>query len=159
MSKTLLKKNVDSVYPSRNSLEKKLETKTKLRIYLGIDPTSPEIHLGNAIALWKLKEFQDAGHQVILLVGDFTSMIGDPSDKSAVRTNLSKRKVLENAKEYKSQASKIIKFTGNNPAKLEFNSKWLSKLNFKGILELTANFTVQQMIERDMFQKRLKEKK
>ena len=159
MSETLLERNIDSVYPSKDALEKKLLAKTKLKIYLGIDPTSPEIHIGNAIALWKLKEFQDVGHSVILLIGDFTGRIGDPSDKSALRKKLGKKEVLENAKEYKKQASKIINFSGNNPAKLEFNSKWLSKLNLEDILELTANFTVQQMIERDMFQKRLADKK
>ena len=159
MFETLLKRNVDSIYPSKDSLEKKLSAKTNLKIYLGIDPTSPELHLGNAIALWKLKEFQDVGHRVTLLIGDFTGMIGDPSDKSSLRVTLSKKEVLDNAKEYKNQASKILKFSGNNPATLEFNSKWLSKLNFEDIIELTANFTVQQMIERDMFQKKLEDKK
>jgi len=159
MSETLLERNIAAVYPSKDSLNKALEAKNILKIYLGIDPTSPEIHIGNAIALWKLKEFQDAGHLIILLIGDFTGRIGDPSDKSAMRKKLTQEEVRENAKAYQEQASKIINFSGKNPAKLAFNSQWLSKLNFEDIIELTANFTVQQMIERDMFQKRLQENK
>ena len=159
MSNQLLEKNIDSIYPSRDALEAKLKSDKQLKIYLGIDPTSPEIHIGNAIALWKLKEFQSAGHTVILLVGDFTGMVGDPSDKTATRKKLTREEVLTNAKTYKDQASKILNFSGKNPARLEFNSAWLSKLTFEDIIELSANFTVQQMIERDMFQKRLEEKK
>ena len=159
MSNHLLEKNIDSIYPSRDALEAKLKSDKQLKIYLGIDPTSPEIHIGNAIALWKLKEFQSAGHTVILLVGDFTGMVGDPSDKTATRKKLTREEVLTNAKTYKDQASKILNFSGKNPARLEFNSAWLSKLTFEDIIELSANFTVQQMIERDMFQKRLEEKK
>ena len=155
----LLSKNVETIYPSKEALEEKLKTSRRLKIYLGIDPTSPEIHIGNAIALWKLREFQDAGHEVILLIGDFTGMIGDPSDKTALRKRLSGEEVQNNAKAYQEQASKILDFSGKNAAKVEFNSTWLSKLTFKDVTELAGNFTVQQLIERDMFQDRLKKNK
>ncbi len=156
---TLLEKNIEAIYPSKKALSAKLRSGKMLKIYLGIDPTSPEIHIGNAIALWKLKEFQKLGHVVILLIGDFTGMIGDPSDKTAMRKKMSREEVLENTRGYKKQASKILDFTGKNPAKLEFNSDWLSKLSLEDLIELAGNFTVQQLIERDMFQKRISEER
>ncbi|MEX0616772.1 MAG: tyrosine--tRNA ligase [Candidatus Woykebacteria bacterium] len=152
----LLFKHLEEIYPSRENLVTLLKESKKLKIYLGIDPTSPEIHLGHAIALWKLKEFQEAGHQVILLVGDFTAMIGDPSDKEATRKSLSREEVLANTANFKKQASKILNFSGENAAKLEFNSHWLAKLTLSDLLDLAAKVTVQQLYERDMFQKRLK---
>ena len=155
----ILERNIDSIYPSQNKLLTKLQGEKKLKIYLGIDPTSPEIHIGNAVALWKLREFQDLGHQVTLLIGDFTGMIGDPSDKTSLRKSLTKAQLDQNAKKYKEQASKILNFSGANPAKIEYNSKWLSKMSLEQIIELSANFSVQQLIERDMFQKRLSEHK
>lgn len=155
----LLERNIATIYPSKDSLVKKLDSGKKLKIYLGIDPTSPEIHIGNAIALWKLKEFQDEGHIVTLLVGDFTGMIGDPTDKTAIRKRMNREDLVKNSQKYKSQASKILNFEGKNPAKLELNSRWLSKLSLEEILELLGYFTVQQLIERDMFQKRIGENK
>src|SRR3989344_2721266 len=154
----ILENNIENIYPSKESLLEKLKGSKKLKIYLGIDATSPEIHIGHAVALWKLKDFQKAGHKVILLIGDFTGMIGDPSDKTAVRKKLSREEVMENTVEFKNQASKILDFSGENPAKLEFNSGWLSKLTLEETLELAGNFTVQQFLERDMFQKRISEK-
>ena len=155
----ILKRNIDSIYPSQDKLLTELQGKEKLKIYLGIDPTSPLIHIGNAIALWKLREFQNQGHQVILLIGDFTGMIGDPSDKSSLRKSLTQGEVNQNAKKYKEQASKIIDFSGTTPAKIEYNSKWLSKMSLAQLIDLSGNFTIQQLIERDMFQKRLSDKK
>ena len=128
-------------------------------MYLGIDPTGPSLHLGHIVALRKLRQFQDLGHKVILLIGDFTGMIGDPSDKSATRQRLTRKEVLQNAKLYKTQASKILRFSGKNAAVLKYNSKWLAKLSFEDVVELAAHFTVQQMMARDMFDRRMKENK
>ncbi|HSX57920.1 MAG TPA: tyrosine--tRNA ligase [Candidatus Saccharimonadales bacterium] len=151
--------NIDKIYPSKDALVKALSGEKKLRIYLGIDPSSSRIHLGNAIPLRKLAQFQSLGHQVILLIGDFTGMIGDPTGRDAARVPLTHEEVLENAKSYQKQASKIINFSGKNKAQLAYNSHWLAKLNFEQVVKLTSHFTVSQMLERDMFQKRLKEKK
>jgi len=104
----------------------------------------------------KLRQFQKLGHEVIFLVGDFSGMIGDPSDKLATRKKLTREEVLENAKAWKKQASMLLDFDGDNPAKIVFNSEWLDRLNFKDVIELTSNVTVQQLIERDMFQERIK---
>ncbi len=153
----LLERNIESVYPSKQVFLERLSSGKKFKIYLGIDPTSPEIHIGHAIALWKLKQFQKLGHEVILLVGDFTGMIGDPTDKDVMRKNLSRGEIMDNTQMYREQASKIIDFSGENPAKLVFNSTWLSKLSLDKLIELSGKITVQQLIERDMFQKRIKE--
>lgn len=153
----ILNRNIAEVLPSRRAFEERLK-KGPVKIYLGIDPTSPEIHLGHAVVLWKLREFQDAGHKVILLIGDFTGMIGDPTDKSDARKRLSKEQVLENAKTYREQVSKIIQFAGDNPAEMKFNSEWLGKLSAADLIELASRLTHQQLIERDMFQKRIREK-
>lgn len=153
----ILDRNITEVLPSKEAFEERLK-KGPVKIYLGIDPTSPEIHLGHAVVLWKLREFQNGGHKVILLIGDFTGMIGDPTDKSAARKRLSKEQVLENAKAYKEQVSKIIQFAGDNPAEIKFNSEWLGKLSAAELVELASRLTHQQLIERDMFQKRIKEK-
>lgn len=155
----LVTRNIDTIYPNKKALVEKLSGKQKLKIYLGIDPSSTKIHLGNAIALRKLREFQNLGHQVILLVGDFTGMIGDPTDKNSTRVPLTREEVLSNSEGYKQQAAKILNFSGKNPASLVFNSQWLGKLNFEEIVKLSSHFTVQQMLERDMFQKRLIDKK
>ncbi|MFA5358257.1 MAG: tyrosine--tRNA ligase [Patescibacteria group bacterium] len=155
----LLTRGVENVYPSVDNLEKVLKSGKRLRIYNGIDPTGPNLHLGHAVVLRKLRELQDLGHEVIMLIGDFTGMIGDPTDKSATRVKLTRKQVLVNCKKYKKQASKILRFSGANAVKLMFNSKWLSKLKFADIVELASEFTVQQMLERDMFEKRIEEGK
>lgn len=154
----ILDRNIAEVLPSRKAFEERLK-KGPVKIYLGIDPTSPEIHLGHAVVLWKLREFQDEGHKVILLIGDFTGMIGDPSGRDAARKKLTKEEVLENAKTYKEQVAKILNFERQNGAEIKFNSEWLIKLGFADILALTSNFTAQQILERDFFQVRLKENK
>lgn len=154
----MLDRNIAEVLPSKKSFEERLQ-KGPVKIYLGIDPSGSQIHLGHAVVLWKLKEFQDGGHKVILLIGDFTGMIGDPTDKSAARKKLTEKEVQENAKTYKEQVSKILNFEGENPAEIKFNSQWLAKLSFADILELASNFTAQQILERDFFQARLKENK
>ncbi|PJA46917.1 tyrosine--tRNA ligase [Candidatus Uhrbacteria bacterium CG_4_9_14_3_um_filter_41_35] len=155
----LLTRGVSEVLPSAESLKVALQGRKKLKIYIGIDPTSPMLHIGHAIGLRKLREFQDLGHEVILLLGSFTAMIGDPTDKTAVRTQLTQKEVLKNAVTYKEQAGKILNFEGKNPVKLMFNHKWLQKMNFSEVVNLASHFTVQQMLERDMFETRIKEGK
>ncbi|MFA6131016.1 MAG: tyrosine--tRNA ligase [Patescibacteria group bacterium] len=155
----LLTRGVHAIYPTEEMLRKQLESGKRLRFYLGIDPTSPHLHIGHAIGLRKLRLFQELGHEVILLLGSFTAMIGDPTDKLAARTQLTQKQVLENAATYKKQASKILRFTGKNPAKIMFNHKWLARLDFAEVIDLASHFTVQQMLERDMFEKRITDEK
>ncbi|MFA4845045.1 MAG: tyrosine--tRNA ligase [Patescibacteria group bacterium] len=155
----LLTRGVEHVYPSREFLEARLKEGKQLSLYLGIDPTGPDLHIGHSIQLRKLRQFQDLGHKVILLIGDFTGMIGDPTDKSAARRRLTREEVLKNAEHYKQQASKILDFNGKNPVELKYNSEWLAKLSFGEVLELAAHFTVPQMLTRDMFKQRIKDGK
>ena len=157
--KEVLKKGVEKIYPSPEALEKLLKSGKRIRLYCGFDPTSPNLHIGNAIQLRKLAQFQKLGHEVIFLIGDFTGMIGDPSDKTATRKKLNRRETLKNLKNYKKQASKILDFSGKNPAKVLYNGEWNNKLKFGDLIELASNFTVQQMIIRDMFQERIKSNK
>jgi tyrosyl-tRNA synthetase len=152
-----VERGVEAVFPSKDELKKRLLNGKKLRIYLGIDPTGPTLHLGHMIPAIKLKALQNMGHEVIFLIGDFTAMIGDPSDKSATRKKLSRKEVLSNLKLYKKQASKVLSFSGKNSAKIKFNSKWLSKMTFTDVLELASQMTVDQMRKRDMFKIREEE--
>lgn len=152
----LLTRGVDRIYPSREELEKIIRSDKKLRIYEGFDPTSPELHLGHLIGLRKLRQWQELGHEVIFLIGDFTGMVGDPTGKDKTRSVLTKKQVLENAKTYKEQASKILDFEGKNPAIIKYNSEWLAKLSAIELANLTSHLSYQQVIERDMFQNRLK---
>jgi len=154
-----LTRGVAAVYPSAEFLEKELKSGRRLSMYLGIDPTGPTLHLGHLIPLRKLQLFQELGHEAILLIGDFTGMIGDPTDKTAARRRLSRREVLENARLYKEQASKFLSFGGENPARLKYNSVWNGKLSFEGVLDLASHVTVDQMLKRDMFENRMKEGK
>ncbi len=140
----------------RADLEKLLLSGKKIRVYLGIDPTSTRITLGNAVPLRKLLDFQNLGHEVIFLVGSFTALIGDTSDKDAMRQVMTQDEIESNFKTYKKQAAKILDFS---KAKIKYNGDWLAKLKFTDIVRLAQNFTVQQMIERDMYQKRLADKK
>lgn len=159
MIERVLTRGVERVYPSKEALAEKLAKGERLTMYYGIDPTGPTLHLGHTIQLRKIAEFQGLGHKVILLIGDFTAMIGDPTDKAAVRKPLTREQVLENCKRYKEQASKFLAFDGVNPAEMRFNSEWLAQMSFQDVIELSAHFTVQQMLERDMFAKRMKEAK
>jgi tyrosyl-tRNA synthetase len=152
----LLTRRVQQILPSKEGLEA-LMSKRKIRLYMGFDPSRPNLHIGHLVGLLQLKAFQQAGHEVIFLIGDFTGMIGDPTDKAATRPKLSHEEVLKNAETYKTQASKFLNFDGDNPVKIMFNYDWNSKLNFPDVLELASNLTVQQLIERDMFQVRIKE--
>lgn len=155
----LLERGVEQIFPDKESLKKKLMSGAKIRLYCGFDPSADSLHIGNAIAINKLSQFQDLGHEVIFLIGDFTGMIGDPTDKAATRAKLTREEVLKNAKDYQKQASGYLKFEGENPALVKYNSEWNDKMTFKELIELSSNFTVQQMLHRDMFQKRLEEEK
>lgn len=127
------------------------ETKTPLRIKAGFDPTAPDIHLGHTVLLEKMRQFQDLGHRVIFIIGDFTGMIGDPTGKSEIRKPLSREEVLKNAETYKEQAFKIL-----DPAKTEikFNNDWIGKMTSTEIIRLSAKHTVARMMEREDFKKR-----
>lgn len=153
--KELLSRGVENVIP-RELADKKFRSKEPLRIYWGIDPTGARIHLGHAVPLRKLKSFTDAGHHVIFLVGSFTAMIGDPTGRDAARTSLTKEEVEQNFQTYKKQASKILDFS---KVEVRHNHEWLAPLNFSNIVELASKFTVQQMLQRDMFEKRIQEGK
>jgi len=155
----LLSRAVEKIYPNKEELEKVLRSGKKLRLYQGFDPSMSSLHLGNFVGLMKLRQFQKLGHEVIFLVGDFTGMIGDPSGKSETRKPLTREQVLANAKDYKNQAEKVISFSGDNPAKIKFNSEWLDKIKFSDLMKLASLTTYAQVIERDMFQKRMNEGK
>jgi tyrosyl-tRNA synthetase len=155
----ILARGVENIYPSKEVVEKILRSGKKIKLYSGIDPSNPQLHLGHTVVLKKLREFQNLGHKVILLVGDFTGRIGDPTDKNSMRKKLTHEEVLENAKTYKKQAEKVLQFNGKNSVELKFNSAWLDKLNFKQVADLASFFTVQQFLERDMYQKRIEEGK
>ncbi len=155
----LLFRGIQMIYPSRDFVEARIKKGEKLTIYLGIDPTGPTLHLGHVIPLKILSRFQKAGHKVIMLLGDFTATIGDPTDKTSTRIPLTHKQVLANLKNYKKQASSILSFSGKNKAEVRFNSKWLGKMDFADVLKLASTTTVQQMMERDMFERRMKEGK
>jgi tyrosyl-tRNA synthetase len=144
----------------RAELESKLTRSLKdnrpLRVKAGFDPTAPDLHLGHTVLIHKLKHFQELGHQVIFLIGDFTGMIGDPTGQSETRVALSKEKVLENAKTYERQIFKIL-----DPAKtlVDFNSRWMSTMTAEDLIHLSAQYSVARMLERDDFHKRYREQK
>ena len=155
----LLTRGVAEIYPTKEALEKLLLSGKRIRLYMGVDPTSPHLHIGHALQLRKMRQFQDLGHEVILLIGSFTGMIGDPTDKTAARQKLTRAQVMANARTYKKQAAKILSFTGANAVKLKYNHTWLAKLNFEDVTELASHFTAQQIEDRDMFERRMKEGK
>jgi tyrosyl-tRNA synthetase len=149
---------VVEAFPSRDELMKALTEGKRLKIYIGLDPTSTSLHLGHAKNLMFLEELRQLGHEIIVLFGDFTAMIGDPTAKATARKQLTPEEVKKNVADWLRQIKPIVGFDDkDNPAKLMYNSTWLSKLTFTDIVEIASNFTVQQMIERDMFEKRLKE--
>jgi tyrosyl-tRNA synthetase len=140
----------------RAKLEKSLSSGKPLRVKAGFDPTSPDLHLGHTVLLRKLKHFQDLGHTVIFLIGDFTGMIGDPSGRSATRPPLSSDEIMRNAKTYMAQVYKIL---DSHQTETRFNSEWFDKLKSADWIRLTAKFTVSQMLEREDFHKRFQEEK
>ena len=135
----------------RERLEKSRLSGIPLRVKAGFDPTAPDLHLGHTVLMRKLKHFQTLGHQVIFLVGDFTSLIGDPSGRSVTRKPLTRAQISENAKSYTDQVFRIL---DRDRTEVRFNSEWLDQLGFEGIIRLAAKFTVSQMLERDDFHKR-----
>ncbi len=135
-------------------LERSIKTKKPLKIKLGLDPTAPDIHLGHTVVLNKLRQFQDLGHEVRLIIGDFTARIGDPSGKSETRKQLTEEEVKANATTYQEQIFKVL---DRNRTTIYFNSEWLSAMNFADVLTLGAKYTVARMMERDDFAKRYKE--
>ena len=141
---------------SIEDLEEKIKSGKKLRIKFGADPSRPDLHLGHTVPLRVLKAFQDAGHEVVFLIGDFTAMIGDPSGKSKTRPSLSFEETRKNSETYINQVVKILDI---DKIKVMYNSEWLSKMSFEDVLKLGAKYTVARLLERDDFAKRLAEQK
>jgi tyrosyl-tRNA synthetase len=137
---------------SEDDLAAKLKLGRPLRVKLGVDPTAPDIHLGHSIALSKLRDFQDAGHEAILIIGDFTAMIGDPSGRSVTRPQLTHEQVLANAKSFQEQAFKIL---NRENAQIIFNGEWFAKMSFQEVIKLNSRVTLQQMLVREDFRDRL----
>jgi tyrosyl-tRNA synthetase len=149
----LLLRGTDKCH-TRDELTKKLKLGRPLRIKFGVDPTSPDIHLGHTVPLLKLRQFQDLGHTAVLIIGDFTATIGDPSGRNASRPFATKEEVLHNAHTYETQAFKIL---DRAKTEVRFNSEWLEKMTFAEIIRLLARRTVQRTLEREDFRKRLQE--
>jgi tyrosyl-tRNA synthetase len=150
---------IEKVYPSKERLRRFLKSGKRLTIYSGIDPTGPHLHLGHSTNFFLLKKFQELGHKIIFLIGDFTAQIGDPTGKLDARKALTHSQVLKNSKGYKKQAGNILDFNSKNKVEIKFNSKWLAVLRLKDAIGLMAKVTVGQMLKRDMFRKRIEERK
>ena len=146
----LASRNVEEIF-EKESLIRKLKSGKQLRIKHGIDPTGPKIHIGRAVQFWKLRAFQDLGHKIVLIIGDFTAQIGDASDKQAMRKPLAESEIKANLKDYAKQISKILDI---RKTEIQYNSKWLNKLTAKDMLSLAMRFTAQQMIQRRNFKER-----
>jgi len=152
----LIKRGASEIIPEEDlirKLEKSLKENKPLNIKLGCDPTRPDLHLGHSVVLRKLAQFQELGHQAILIIGDFTGMIGDPSGRNTSRPHLSFEQARENGISYFEQASKILNPTNT---KIVYNSEWLGKMNFEDVIKLSSKYTVARMLERDDFTKRYK---
>lgn len=148
----LLQRAVAKVIPE-DLAQKKVKSGKPMRVYWGIDPTGSKIHLGHTVPMRKLQKFAEEGHHAILLIGSFTAMVGDPSDRDSERQPLTKEEVEENFQTYKQQAEKVLDFS---KVEVVYNHEWLEKLNFEDIARLASNFTVQQLSERAMFEERMK---
>lgn len=156
----LLSRSVAEILPSKEALKEKLMSGEKLKIYIGTDATGSSLHLGHATNYIILEKFRQLGHKVVFLIGDFTSRIGDPTDKTAARVQLNREQVIENTKTWLNQIRPLVKIDDNdNPVEIVYNHDWLSKLTFEDVIDIASNFTVQRMLERDMFEKRMKEEK
>src|SRR5436189_1375298 len=140
----------------RERLEKSAKTGTPLKVKAGFDPTAPDLHVGHTVLIRKLKHFQDLGHTVIFLIGDFTGMIGDPTGRSATRPPLSREQIAENAETYKAQVFKIL---DGKKTVVDFNSRWFAKFSAEDFIRLAAKYTVSQMLEREDFHKRFQDEK
>lgn len=146
----IIKSGVDGLIPE-DELAKKLKRGVPLRIKLGVDPTAPDLHLGHAVPLRKMRQFQDLGHEVVLIIGDATALIGDPSGRNSTRPPLTKEQVKANAQTYVEQAYQIL---DPDKTELRWNSEWIFALDLSGLLELASNFTVARILERDDFSNR-----
>lgn len=156
----LLTRSVDTVYPTKEALAELLSSGTQLTIYVGIDPTADYVHLGHSTNYLILERLHALGHKIIVLVGDYTAMIGDPTDKTSARVQLTRAEIEKNLASFKEQIGKILDFESTeNPIEFRFNSEWLAGLSFEKLIELSSQFTVQQMLERDMYEKRMAEDK
>jgi tyrosyl-tRNA synthetase len=156
----LLNRSVAEVIPSKDALREALLSGKKLKIYIGTDATGTSLHLGHATNYIVLEKFRRLGHKVIFLIGDFTARIGDPTDKDAARKQLTREDVKRNVRTWLKQIAPVIGLKDRkNPVVIKYNHDWLSKLDFEDLISLASNFTVQQMLERDMFEKRLNEEK
>jgi tyrosyl-tRNA synthetase len=154
----LLTRGVEKIYPSREDLEKVLRSGKKLKLYQGFDPTGTQLHIGHMVGFRKLRQWQDLGHEVIFLIGDGTGQAGDPSGKLTARDRfLTREELRANAKDYVLQAAKLVRFEGVNPIKILYNSEWLNKLGLVEILDIIGHLSLQQLLERNLFQKRIKE--
>lgn len=154
----LLTRGVDTVYPTREALEKVLRSGKKLTLYQGFDPTGIQMHIGHMVGFRKLAQFQKLGHHVIFLIGDGTGLAGDPSGKTRAREKfLSRGELRANAVDYVKQAAKLIDFEGENKVEIKYNGDWLTALTLEDILNIAGNFTLQQLEERDLFVKRKQE--
>ncbi len=154
----VLTRGVKEILPSKKELFL-LMRKKRIRVYQGFDPSMPNLHLGNLVGILKLKQFQDLGHEVIFLIGDFTGRIGDPTGRISARKKLTKKEIIKNIKNWHEQVARFLNFSRENPAKILFNSQWLDKIRFGDLIEISSNFTVQRMLERDFFQERIKKEK
>ena len=153
-----LKRGTIEIYTEDELAEKLIEAADdcrQLRIKLGLDPTSPDIHLGHTVVLRKMRQFQDLGHKAVLIIGDYTALIGDPSGQNTTRPVLSSKQIEKNAKTYFQQAGKILN-TSEDKLEVRYNSEWLAELNLADIIKLTSNMTVARMLERDTFELRYK---
>ena len=153
----LLLRGAEGVYTTdelRQRLIKSSQSGKPLRVKLGMDPTSPDIHIGHSVVLRKLRQFQDLGHKAVLIIGDYTARIGDPSGQDSTRPMLSAEQIQENAKTYFQQAGKILD-TSAGKLEIRYNSEWLSKLTMMELIKLTSKKTVAQMLQRESFKKRL----
>src|SRR3989344_9377188 len=150
---TLIERGVEEVI-EKVHLEGRLRKGEKLRVKLGIDPTAKDLHLGHTVVLRKLKHFQDAGHQAIFIIGDFTATVGDPSGRNELRPTLTKQQIEENMRNYLTEAGKVIDI---KKTEIRYNSEWYKNKGTNFLMDLTSKFTIARMLERDDFQKRLKE--
>ncbi len=150
----MLMRGVHEVVPQEElakKIQKSIDTGIPLRIKFGVDPTAPDVHFGHTVVMRKLRQFQDLGHQAVLIVGDYTAMIGDPSGRNTTRPRLSHEQVMENAKEYQEQFFKIV---SREQTEIHYNGDWFSKMSFQKVTELAGSITVAQMLEREDFKNR-----
>lgn len=155
-----IERYTEKIYPSKQKLIEVLESGKKLTLYHGVDPTASQLHFGHATNYLLLRKFQELGHHIVIVIGDFTACIGDPTGELTTRRALSREQVLENSQNYQKQIGKILDVKDKkNPVIVKYNSEWLDKLNFRDVIEIASKFTVGQIIKRKIFQERIKKEK